>query len=145
MSSQDTPKKSHIKRFLSSIEKEKVYQMFLNNISLKELQKLFGVSERRIRNIIKEFSHGQINVWTAEEDLTLIQYVKQGIVKEWQLTSVFPKKSPWMIRNRINFMKKKNFNIESVLYPFVPKEDSNVVVDPPHDTYLCHQETDFDL
>ena len=145
MSSQGTPKKAHTKRFLSRFEKEKVYQMFLMNISSKELQRLFGVSQRRIRNIIKEFSHGQINIWTAEEYLTLIQYVKKGIVKEWQLTSVFPKKSPWMIRNRINFMKKKNFNIESILYPFVPKEDSNVVFDPLCETYLCHQETDFDL
>ena len=105
---QNTKKKSIHRRFLTKQEKNMIRLYADMNIEPSTIARKLGMSYRQVRSRFMQHKKKQKNVFTIEEDKQLISLYNQGFIKESQIAKFMPYKAAWMIRNRINRLKRDN-------------------------------------
>ena len=100
--------KKNIKKFLTFEEKNEIQKMVKCGQYPTEISKKLNISYRKVRSYIKEIVNAQTNTFTEEDDKLIIHLYKNGVTKESMIAKQMPSKAPWMIRNRIKKLIKKN-------------------------------------
>ena len=98
--------KKNKKNFLKQETKDKILELYSQGIQPRQIAQRLVLRTRQVRDFIDNHTNHKVNIFTTEEDKTLIYLYMCGITKEWTLVSYFPNKKPWMIRNRIQYLKK---------------------------------------
>lgn len=101
-------KRNGSKKFLKSDELKEIFALFRQGMCYEEIAKKTGVNVRAVTEHIYMHNRGQVNQWTPFEDTLLIKYYKLGMTRPARLSRILTAKAPWMIRNRIKNLKKKN-------------------------------------
>ena len=96
------------KHFLSKQDKRKLIFLYKKGFTYKEIGKQLGATTRQIKEHVRRFEKNIIKNFTPEEDQIIREKYLSGMVKEWQIWAYIPNKEPYMIRNRIKTLLKKN-------------------------------------
>ena len=118
-----SPQKNTKKNFLSNEDKQRIIAWKNQRKGNAEIANLLNISKRQVSSFLMQIESGQTNEWDREEMETLYFYYRNGVCKESQLKKYLPKKSVWMIRNKIKSLIKRGclgipLNLESTCLPF---------------------------
>lgn len=92
---------------------ETVLSLFKLGHSTKTIASVTHIKERKVKEKTNEYWKGIVNVFSLEEDLIILNKLKEGIHQPKALKAVLPKKSWWMIRNRLQQILAKFPDIET--------------------------------
>ena len=142
-----TPKKSNTKHFLTKEDKVKLIALYQEGRKFRDIAREIGSSTRQVKETVRRFENNVVKKFTPEEDQIIREKYLSGMTKEWQIWTFIPNKEPYMIRNRIKSLLRKNLmfnNNEKVdefdsLIPSVQSNENSYIGNSSID--LC--ETEF--
>ncbi|EAY12805.1 hypothetical protein TVAG_221580 [Trichomonas vaginalis G3] len=105
-------KKGTSKRFITEGEEKLIEALHAVGKDPEYIAKRVGNSVRKVKNYIKGIENGVTKVFSIEEDIILVQKLREGIVKAAKLVLFLPSKQDWMIRNRIKLFKRHYGDIQ---------------------------------
>ncbi|EAY13621.1 hypothetical protein TVAG_387620 [Trichomonas vaginalis G3] len=91
----------NISRHLSSAEKQSIIDLFNNNLSYSRIAQIHSITNRRVKEIIREYKKGRTTNFTKEQEDELITLYNQGKNSVKLLRPHFPFISCYAIRNKI--------------------------------------------
>ena len=139
----NTPKTVR-RNFMSYSIKQYIIFLLESQHSPQQISKMLCLNQRQVHNFAKEHRKGQKNVFTREEDEFIIERYSEGLTKPSELCKHITTKAPWMIRNRIKYLKRNNLltklNSSQEIVRFVP--DDPFSFDPRFEPLDSHEPFD---
>ena len=137
------------KNFLSEAQKRQIMDLAKAGMKNGEIAKMFSTNSRQIATYLRQQKNGMVNKFTEEEDRLLIYHYTHTSIKEAEIKRYFPRKTAWMIRNRISLLKRKN-KLSDVILPTVeiqPKDNPHEEIETTDDVFQEKVKSDiiFDL
>ena len=96
------------RNFLTISDKYFIQSYASKGMSPSQIAKYINSNYRQVRDYLHRLTKNQINTFTEEEDQLIIDLYSSGVTKESLIAKQMPNKAPWMIRNRIKYLKKKD-------------------------------------
>ena len=136
--------KSGTKRFLTKLEKQKLIELYEKGFKLRDIAKNIGSSTRQVKEHVRRYENNIVKKFTPEEDDIIRAKYLAGMTKEWQIWTFIPNKEPYMIRNRIKTLLRKNLMYKETTH--VPEDELFVSIIPQEETdntYIDIEPIDF--
>ena len=119
-----TPAKpSSKKNFLNKATRKQILNLHQQGMSPSQIAQQLSIKTRQVKDHLDILLGNKKNSFSQSDDYIIRQFYLQGITKEWTIARFLPGKAPWMVRNRINYLKKyglMNIQMNLQMIPQVP-------------------------
>ena len=129
------------KKFLQQEEISKLKQLKKEGWSHSRIASRFHISERHVRDLLKNNADNINKHFTKEEEQIIIQKYKENITKPSEINKFLPNKRFYMVRNQIKKMIRHGMLDQSTL-PTVINSPVLVTEEISNDTSADHDDLD---
>lgn len=106
--------KNHVpRRFLSDQEKNIIIECYKNGEDYKQIAEKINHKPRQVKDFINNYVYKIENNFTREDDMKILEILKIGIDSPSFIAKSIPGKSYYMVRNRIQFLTRRIFDIQT--------------------------------